>query len=361
MGGTYRAWLAVLGLLALAASFAALGFWQWQRADGARARIERHAAASEQPALTAPPEDGAQRYRLLEVQGRYEPQVQLLLDNRVHDGHAGYEVLTAFRVAGVERTLIVNRGWIRADPDRRVLPDVAVAASARALRGRIDLLPRPGIALSGPAQEPRAGVLVVSYPSAAAVAEYFGMPTFDYQVLLDAGEPDGYLRDWRIEGLTPARHRAYAGQWLLLAGGAAAVALVIGATQLASRRRQVMRRRLTPWLIALVCVGPFGLAALLYYGPWDLGGLPQLPGSRELVAPPVKLPPLAARRARRLARGGRRSVPMVPDLCKNDGLRRAVPSASRPPPPSPPGSRFGGSPRAEILRARGRCSPARRR
>ena len=47
-----------------------------------------------------------------------------------------------------------------------------------------------------------------------------------------------------------------------------------------------MRPRLTPWLIGLVCVGPLGLAALLYYGPWDLRALPQLPGSRELVIPP---------------------------------------------------------------------------
>jgi hypothetical protein len=53
-----------------------------------------------------------------------------------------------------------------------------------------------------------------------------------------------------------------------------------------------MRRpHLTPWLVGLVCVGPLGLAALLYYGPWDLGALPQLPGSRELIEPPAQLPP----------------------------------------------------------------------
>ena len=61
------------------------------------------------------------------------------------------------------------------------------------------------------------------------MAEYLGGPTFDYQVLLDAGEPDGYLRDWSVDGPTPSRHFAYAGQWLLLAIGAAGVALVMGA------------------------------------------------------------------------------------------------------------------------------------
>jgi hypothetical protein len=45
-----------------------------------------------------------------------------------------------------------------------------------------------------------------------------------------------------------------------------------------------------PWLIALACFGPFGLAMLLFYGPWDLAWLPQLPGKRELLATPVALP-----------------------------------------------------------------------
>jgi surfeit locus 1 family protein len=234
MSGRHRLWFSMLGLLALAASFAALGLWQWQRAQSARAQIEQYAAASEQPPLTSPPDDRP-RYRLLDLQGQYEPELQLLLDNRVRGGRAGYEVLTPFRVAGVERRVLVNRGWIKADPDRRVLPDVAVAAAPRTLRGRIDALPRPGIVLSGPPPQTGAPVLVVSYPSAAAAAEYLGRPLFEYQVLLDGAESDGYLREWGVEQLPPARHLAYAGQWLLLSGGAAAVALVMGARSLRER------------------------------------------------------------------------------------------------------------------------------
>ena len=49
-------------------------------------------------------------------------------------------------------------------------------------------------------------------------------------------------------------------------------------------------RSFAPWLVALVCVGPFAGALLLYYGPWGVDWLPQLPGSRELLSPPVPLP-----------------------------------------------------------------------
>jgi hypothetical protein len=40
----------------------------------------------------------------------------------------------------------------------------------------------------------------------------------------------------------------------------------------------------------LLCFGPFAVALFLYYGPIGLDWLPQLPGSRELLARPAALP-----------------------------------------------------------------------
>ena len=52
-----------------------------------------------------------------------------------------------------------------------------------------------------------------------------------------------------------------------------------------------MRRGpLVPWLVALAVFGPFAAALLLYYVPADLAWLPRLPGSRELVDPPLAVP-----------------------------------------------------------------------
>ena len=47
----------------------------------------------------------------------------------------------------------------------------------------------------------------------------------------------------------------------------------------------------TPWLVAAVCFGPFAVALFLYYGPFGQTWLPQLPGSRELLAQPIAVPP----------------------------------------------------------------------
>jgi hypothetical protein len=54
----------------------------------------------------------------------------------------------------------------------------------------------------------------------------------------------------------------------------------------------VKHKSFTPWLVALVCLGPFVVALFIYYGPLGLSWLPQLPGSRELLRDPVPLPEL---------------------------------------------------------------------
>jgi hypothetical protein len=51
------------------------------------------------------------------------------------------------------------------------------------------------------------------------------------------------------------------------------------------------RAALVPSLVALAVFGPFVAALLLYYGPAGLDWLPRLPGSRELLEPPLAAPP----------------------------------------------------------------------
>jgi cytochrome oxidase assembly protein ShyY1 len=120
-----------------------------------------------------------------------------------------------------------------------VLPDVTIDADLRALDGRVERLPQPGLRLGASDAAPRAAaVSVVVYPTAGDLAARLGVPLPDYQVLLDEREPDGFVRDWGAPGLAPQRHLAYAGQWLLLAVGSvgAAAAIALKARQRAGSR-----------------------------------------------------------------------------------------------------------------------------
>jgi surfeit locus 1 family protein len=206
--------------------FAALGRWQLQRADE-QAALERafsaRALAPAHDALPAQLHDEL-RYARVELRGRYAPDIQILLDNMTHEGVVGYHVLTPFVTAGGE-TAVVNRGFVRAPPDRRELPRVGVAAEERVLRGTLDALPVPALRLQG-GEAPEGAAVVMSFPTSADLERVTGRALRPYQVLLDASQPDGYVRVWGPPGPDHERNIAYAGQWFALAGVTALAFLV---------------------------------------------------------------------------------------------------------------------------------------
>ena len=235
--GSASTYFAIVGLLALAALFAALGVWQIRRAESSRATFAEFASGAADEALASLPRelDDGVRFRRIEIQGEYVNEPQFLLDNMLNEGAVGYQVLTALRVPGAEARVLVNRGWVPAGRDRAQLPDVAVDERTRTVTGRLEHLPRPGFRLGEQAADHGEATAVLQYPTAAQLAQRLGAPVFDYELLLDPGAADGYVRDWRAPGLAPERHLSYAGQWLAFGLGALAAAIVM-AVRMARRK-----------------------------------------------------------------------------------------------------------------------------
>src|ERR687897_404201 len=143
-----------------------------------------------------------------------------LLDNRVHEGRAGVQVLTPLVLDGGGMVL-VNRGWQPFGRTRQDLPDVAVPESPRRVAGKIDALPRAGIKL--PASASAGWPRLVNYPTMKDLEELSGGNYHARVILLDPAEPDGYIRDWRLHGTSPDRNLGYAIQWFAFAATAAAI------------------------------------------------------------------------------------------------------------------------------------------
>lgn len=205
--------LPTLLVVVLVALLAWLGSWQLGRAREKSAQA--HAFETSAAAPVALPGGGSPpRYLHVSIEGRYVPVHQVLLDNMTHAGRVGYRVLTPFATtAGA--TVLVDRGWLPLGRNRADLPDVGVDTSTRWIAGRLDELPRAGIDLQAPVG--RGWPRVLSYPGWDALGSALGGPLYPRIVLLDAGEPDGYLRDWQPTGLSADRHIGYAVQWYALA------------------------------------------------------------------------------------------------------------------------------------------------
>ena len=208
---------ATLATAVLFAALLSLGFWQLDRMRQKQALFAAFAAGSQSTVDLAslPPNAGA-RYQHARVFGRYDPQHQILLDNMTHEGMPGYRVLTPLRF-GAEHTLLVDRGWIALGPSRQQIPDIAVGANDRSVAGRLDDLPRAGIHLAAVTNDSAGWPRVMSYPNMPEVMAVMAREIYPYVLLLDAGQPDGFVRDWRPATFPPERHLGYAVTWFGLA------------------------------------------------------------------------------------------------------------------------------------------------
>ncbi|HEU5136882.1 MAG TPA: SURF1 family protein [Steroidobacteraceae bacterium] len=205
--------------LVLLTLFVGLGRWQWLRGEGKQAvwsEYERDAPASN---LGSRGFDSVDRFARLQLNGEFEAERQFLLDNRSHAGKPGYEVLTPFRLADGRR-LLVNRGWIPFGGYRDRLPDVSMPDIAPVqITGRIDELPSGGLASGHAAPDPAAPwPKLTSFPTHAELANALAVNLENRMLLLDAGIPGGYVREWSPPGMPPTRHFSYAIQWWGFAG-----------------------------------------------------------------------------------------------------------------------------------------------
>lgn len=203
-------------MLALLGVLLSLGRWQLHRADEKRALFEAFAAGAGSTLAADGPGAPLPRYQHVSASGRYDPAAQILVDNMTAaDGRAGYFVITPFQTAAGP-WLLINRGWVPMGNDRSVLPPVPAPNGERSIRGRVDHLPQPGIHMGTPAPLKPPFPVRATYPSPETIRALMGGREWSQRaevILLDAGEPDGFVREWSAPGFPPMRHVGYAVQW----------------------------------------------------------------------------------------------------------------------------------------------------
>jgi cytochrome oxidase assembly protein ShyY1 len=116
------------------------------------------------------------------------------------------------------RLLLVNRGWIVASPDRKLPAEPPATSGEQRVVGLWRGLPVPGLRLAVNNCAGEAWPRVVEYPTARDLDCLLGEPVMRGLLLLDADQPDGFVREWSVAAqFPPSRHYAYAAQWFALA------------------------------------------------------------------------------------------------------------------------------------------------
>jgi surfeit locus 1 family protein len=235
--------LPALATIVAVVIFVAAGHWQQRRMhekESLRARFDA-ASALAPVALAELPVSAdwnSLRYRAVTATGEYDARRQILLDNRVHDGHAGYDVIAPLVLAD-GRAVLVNRGWTPQGASRAKLPNVAPPPGTVTVRGRIvtpatrvfrlakDAEGGPSGGAPGGAKGGAPGGAIWQNIDPARFAATTGMAVLP--VLIEAtdaalsGRDDGLVRDWAAPDFGVEKHEIYLVQWYAFA--ALAIAL----------------------------------------------------------------------------------------------------------------------------------------
>jgi len=206
-------WLPFLLLFVPACICAGLGVWQLDRAAQKRALAAELAAreALEPLAIGGAPVDAdAVRYRTVTARGRLEAGGQIYIEGRRHAGKTGYYVVTPLRIAGSDRRLLVNRGWVAA-------MDAPVPEGEVTVTGVADVPSPPALALHAGDDAATAWGARWPYLTLPLYAATVGHPLQTVVVLQDPGDPHGFVREWPSDLPKEGMHIGYALQWFAFA------------------------------------------------------------------------------------------------------------------------------------------------
>lgn len=197
-----------------------LGFWQLQRA----AEKEQLLEASEKKmnrapvALDATRTDYAElRYQRVYANGRFNGQKQFLLDNQVYKGRVGYHVLTPFVLDETGRVVMIDRGWVAANPDRRQRPEVSVMDDPLKITGSLYVPYGSSYKLGAIMEDEVSWPRLIQGVDWDVMSQALGVPVAPVLLRMDEQWDDGLVHEWVLVPFGPQKHMAYAVQWFAMA------------------------------------------------------------------------------------------------------------------------------------------------
>lgn len=204
----------------------AAGTWQLNRAAEKERRQERLEAQRRGPPVSLAAALVAESdllYRRVRISGRFEADRTLFLDNRVHGGVTGFEVLTPMRIGDSSKHVLVNRGWTAGTRRRDALPAVRTPANRIDVEGTV--VPAQRVyELSGSNGDGKVWLAV----DIERMRDATGLDLQPILVQQESETDDGLVRDWPRPDTGRARHLAYAFQWFALSVAILVIYVVLG-------------------------------------------------------------------------------------------------------------------------------------
>ena len=193
--------------------FFSLGLWQIERGQAKTTILaEFEDNLSNKPTYI---NQESKRWDRVYVKGIWDSSKQILVDNVINRGVVGYKVLTPLRIIETNQLILVDRGWIKQNKFRDILPNIELVEGDEVISGILEQ-PELGLVLSEDLIS-KEWPKVSQTKSLEVISKEYD--EFIYPMILLA---DPILKN-SLEyikitptNMTPAKHYGYSAQWFLM-------------------------------------------------------------------------------------------------------------------------------------------------
>jgi surfeit locus 1 family protein len=155
-------------------------------------------------------------FQAVKVKGNYMNINTVLIENHFYHGQPGYEILTPLKISNDEKWIWIDRGWI-VKPQTGTIPFIPPVDGEQEITGHIKIQDEYQFILGKNIYNPDNLPLIVQRIDINEFSQVMHQSFYPFVLRLNANEPNGYIRDWTIVTVTPARHVMYAIQWFAFA------------------------------------------------------------------------------------------------------------------------------------------------
>ena len=193
--------------------FFSLGLWQIERGQTKTNLLDDF----EKKILEKPSyiNQKSQKWDRVYVEGKWDSSKQILIDNVIRRGIAGYKVLTPLIMKETDQLILVDRGWIKQNTFRDQLPDIKLIQIDEVVSGILEI-PELGLVLSDDlvskewpkiSQTKNLGVIKNEYDENIFPMILLADPTLKNSLEYIKITPTN---------MTPIKHYGYSAQWFLM-------------------------------------------------------------------------------------------------------------------------------------------------
>jgi len=212
-------WKMTLFTLAFAPLLFWLGQWQLDREQEKTQLQQDYEMRTLAPAIPLDAVDWQRQdlgFLKVMASGRFAQERVYLLDNKIHNGRVGYELINPF-VTESGQTVLINRGWLAQGASRSELPSIPIIEGLVTIQGSIYVPLDEVFLLSGVEESAtNVGPKVIQSLEIDALSTGMEKNIAPYSVRLLEKSPGLTQANWQAVNMSPEKHRGYAVQWFAM-------------------------------------------------------------------------------------------------------------------------------------------------